>query len=174
MSYFIANSIKYNQELDRIEVKGGSNNVVPRYNDWTHYENKDGLLRDLISGSIELKSISKLAKLCLNSVSKIKILHQQQFGSRQNKYPYPNKSINPYSLFMISNYSYWNKEKTLINTRDLSYIGKKYHQEKLDEADAMEQVWDEANQFWNDILTIFFNDIQIPRQKAEVTQTQLF
>lgn len=176
MSYFIANSIKYNTKLDAIEVQGGDNNVVPRYNSWTHYEKKEYLLSDLISGSIDLRANCKLAKLCKNSVQKIKILHKQQFGERNENFPHPSKSINPYSLYMITNYSRWDKEKTLKNSRDLTHTSESYHQVKIDEANAMEQVWDEAIQFWNDILTIFLRDIGLENKKPQpkIEQFQLF
>ena len=163
MSYFIANLIQYNTEEDRIYVRGGTNNVVPRLNNFTHYPRKRYLLIDLISGSLDLRCSNKLAKKCKDSLRYIKLMHKNQFGTRQETFQNGEwQSINPYSLYMISRYSQWNKKETLKNTFDLTHISEDREEQKLEEARAIQEIWDEAIEFYIKVEKYFYDYIGIP------------
>jgi|688.fasta_scaffold19419_16 hypothetical protein len=158
MSYFIANSISYNKEENRIYVKGGSNNVVPRCNSWTHYEENKYLLKDLISGGLDLRSNCTFAQKCKDAVEIIKKRWHNQFGKRNEEFG-GSLSINPYSLFMISNYSQWHKEETIKNSYNLEGISEHWKEEKLREAKATETVFDEAVKFYQEQENYFLEKI---------------
>jgi hypothetical protein len=53
MSYFVANSLTINKEFTKFKVKGGSNNLVPRYNEWTGWIDIEHLLDEVCSGNIQ-------------------------------------------------------------------------------------------------------------------------
>lgn len=162
MSYFIANLLQFNEKENRFYVRGGSNNVVPRDNSFTHYENKEFLLLDLISGGLQLNCTNSLSKKAKEAVEKIKRNWQKQFGERNIEFG-GTLSINPYSLYYISKYSTWDKEETVKNSYDLSYTSEEYKSQKLKEARAIENVWDEAILFFNEQINLFFNEIKISK-----------
>lgn len=162
MSYFIANTIKLNSEDNKFHIKGGCNNIVPRYNEWTNYDKKEYLLLDLISGSLKLNSTNTLAKKCKEAITIIESNWQKQFGERNEVFG-ECISINPYSLFMLSRYKKENKEKDLISKFDLSRISEDYKAKCLKEAEAIRDVYDEGEKFFSEQTDIFFNHIGISK-----------
>jgi hypothetical protein len=162
MSYFIANTIKFNSEDNKIYIKGGCNNIVPRYNEWTHYDKKENLLIDLISGSLKLNSKNTLAKKCKEAITIIESNWHKQFSERNEIFG-EHLPINPYSLFMISQYKKEYKEKYLKSAFDLSRISENYKERHLREAESIKDVYDEGEKFFNEQIDIFFNHIGISK-----------
>jgi len=161
MSYFIANTLNYNVEEDKIYVRGGSNNVVPRSNNWDYYSDKKDLLVDLISGGLDLRCSNKLSLACLSAIEDIKKMHRDQFGQRQKELG-GTECINAYSLYMIKGYARWDKEETIKNTREnISMFIDSYQKERIKEAEIMETIWDEAVEFYKKVESYFFNKIGI-------------
>jgi hypothetical protein len=163
MSYFIANLIKYEEKEDKIYVRGGSNNVVPRSNCLDFYHDKRDLLKDLISGGLDLRSTNKLAEKCKQGKEIIKQRHKKVFGKRQELFQGGvNSSINPFSLYMISSYPSWDKEETLKNMYDTKHTSENFKQRKIEEAIATESIWEEAVSFYKEQEKEFFKFINIP------------
>lgn len=54
MSHFIANTIRFNKDFSQYQVKGGDNNVIPRYNEWTDWVPVDMLYYYVTSGMMKL------------------------------------------------------------------------------------------------------------------------
>lgn len=161
MSTFIANTLNYNVEEDRIYVRGGSSNIIPRPNNWDYYQDKKYLLVDLISGGLDLRCKNKLSLSCLSAIEDIKKMHRDQFGQRQKALG-GCESINAYSLYMIKSYANWNKEETIKNTREnISMFIDSYQKERIKEAEIMEEIWEEAVEFYKKAESYFFNKIGI-------------
>ena len=161
MSSFIATVLKFNKDENKFYLRGGSSNVVPRSNNWTHYESKEFLILDLISGCLDLRCSNKLSIACKEAIAKIEQNWESKFGKRNIEFG-GSLSINPYSLYYISNYSTWNKEETLKNKYDfLPYISAEYKLTYIEEVKAIEEVWDEAVIFFNSQIQFFFNHINI-------------
>lgn len=156
MGSFIANSIKIQDSV--IYVKGGSSNIVPRDNDWTHYEEQRYLLIDLISGCLELNSTSQLSKKCHEAVGIIKERWQIKFGQRNKDFG-GCLSINPYSLYSISRYTKAHKEEVLKNCFDNSHIEDSYKEVRIREAKATQEVYDEGEAFFSEQSTFFIDYI---------------
>ncbi len=56
MSYFCANQIKLNKPQKTFQVKGGDNNLVPRFNEWTNPIPISALLSEISGRSIQFKT----------------------------------------------------------------------------------------------------------------------
>lgn len=59
MSTFIANTISFSKDFKTFRVKGGDNNLVPRYNSWSSDIPIDRLYYNLNGGMIQLKGTSE-------------------------------------------------------------------------------------------------------------------
>jgi hypothetical protein len=59
MSYFCANQIKLNKPQKTFQVKGGDNNLVPRFNEWTNPIPISALLSEISGRSIQFKTRSE-------------------------------------------------------------------------------------------------------------------
>lgn len=179
MGSFIANTIQYRHEEDKIYIKGGSSNIVPRYNEWTFYHEKRHFLLDLISGCLKLYSKNKLATDSFAALKEIEDMHKKQFGNRQNNFQSSMPiSINPYSLYQISRYKKQDKEEILKNLFDTSHISKEYIASRIEEAEATKQIFDEASMFYEKAEKHFFSRIGIAIEeknvKESLTQLSLF
>jgi hypothetical protein len=162
MSHFIANLLQYNEKENRFYVRGGSNNVVPRSNNFTHYEDNVFLLIDLISGGLKLNCQNSLSKKVKEAVKEIETNWAKQFKERNEKFG-GCLSINPYSLYSITGYYRNDKEETLKYKFDVSRISEAYKKECLQEAEAIKEVWEEGKGFFKEQLNLFFNLINIPQ-----------
>jgi hypothetical protein len=162
MSHFIANLLQYNEKEQKFYVRGGSNNVVPRSNNFTHYEDKEFLLMDLISGCLKLNCQNSLSTKVKEAVKKITTNWESQFKERNENFG-GCLSINPYSLYSITGYYSNDKEETLKWKFDVSRISEAYKKECLQEAEAIKEVWDEGKEFFKEQVNLFFNLINIPQ-----------
>lgn len=82
MSYFIPNSIKYQDNT--IWLKGGDNNVFPRSNEWTNYPAGENhlLLWNLLDGGVQPNGTferSNLGQKVIKAAAKVKRLHKERF-----------------------------------------------------------------------------------------------
>lgn len=162
MSYFIITAIKYNPEDKKIHLSGYPNNVRPHIPKPATYKDNKDLLKDLISGSAQLKAKSQFAQKISGALSIIEQHHKQQFGERQNNHSETLRSINPFSLFQISNYDLSSKKENINKMKDISRLSKDYIDERLKDAKATEEVYDEACIFYNKMETMFFETIGVP------------
>lgn len=174
MSYFIAQNIRYDEKENRIYVYGGDNNVRPRSNSWTHYDDNRYLLMDLISGGLDLKNRNSLAKKALSAIEEIKRRHKKQFGERQmNLNDGYWSSVNVYSLFQISHYPEWDKNKSVENTiKEYTGSDEKMKIIVQNDAEALESVWDEAVAFYKEAERYFYEQINIPIHNKETEETK--
>jgi len=59
MSHFIAHTISFSKDFQTFRVKGGDNNVVPRFNEWSNEIPIDRLYYNLNGGMIKLNGTSE-------------------------------------------------------------------------------------------------------------------
>lgn len=162
MSYSIATALKIKNNEVLLSV--GCNNVKPFYSSPTKYEDNDFFMQDLLSGGLQIDRLNtKIAKKVKEAIEKVKKLHYAGYGLMQDKYMFGYHSINPYSLYMIAqvyNSDRWGKkEEFLNNAKDLKYVSKDYHTEKLVEWAIYSTKWDEYVEFYKLLLTIFKKEI---------------
>lgn len=70
MSRFIAHTISFSKDFKTFRLKGGDNNVVPRYNSWTNDIPFMHLYNDINGGMVELKGTSEKNALIRAIVAK--------------------------------------------------------------------------------------------------------
>lgn len=163
MSYTIATSIKIDP-LGKITGRGGCNNVRPFYSSDFEYEDKERFMHDILSGGLDIDGVrSKIAEKARNARQTVRGLHKARYGKDQDAYMYGTKSINPFSLYMIANVYFSDKQgqkdEFLTNTADLTHVGKQYQTERLVEHAIFKTKWDEYVEFYKFLLIVFFKEI---------------
>ena len=164
MSYSIATSFQV-KNGNKITGMCGSNNVRPFYTSEFCYEDHERFMYDLLSGGLTIDRVrSKIADRTREAMEKVKKMHRERYGEMQERYMYGTKSINPFSLYMIGNVYFSNKQKQkdefLTNTADLTHVSKKYHTENLVEHAIFKTKWEEYVEFYQMLLNTFFNHIK--------------
>ena len=161
MSTFIANEIKIDSIDGKIYLRGGDSNVVPRGNNWCSYADNKDFFRNLISGTVELKSSSVLADKVNKAMTSIRNSHQKQFGERIEKFG--DQFLSPYSLYYFKDYALGDNKKDYLLGRLKSlllYTDERQHS-MLREIQIVDKIFDEAVKFYKDAEEFFFKCIGV-------------
>lgn len=157
MSYTIATSIQLDKD-GNFKGTGGSNNVRPFYTCPFSWEDKERVMYDTLSGSVQIDRIkSKLADRIREALKKVKEKHAEKYGQLQDVYPFGSKSINPFSLYTIGGVYFQHKDgHSAPNRTDLSFYSEQYREQIKNEQDIIEHNWNEYAAFYKELLTDFF------------------
>lgn len=171
MSTFIATSIRYNKKLDRYDITGGENNVFPRPSYDSHWDDKDSVMRDILSGSVDISRCrSILADDIRKALVEVRKRHVEKYGDRQENWPHGWNSICPWSLFMIGNVHISDKrerkEEFLANTKNLVGYDTNCHERKLAEYAVFKENWDEFVEFYQGLLDYFHEYLKKENEKT--------
>lgn len=138
MSYFLANTITISKDFKTFNVKGGSNNVIPRGNEWIKEIPIDRLYSDISSGEIQFAGNKDIFILLNNLVKKFKISFGGNFGGQDDYF----------HLKVVT-------EKTL---DELKTIIQDYEKELLNQPDNR---YLQSQFIFNQILVNTYNDIKL-------------
>ena len=165
MSYTIATSIKIDKEVN-FTGRGGANNVIPFYTYPFNWDDKERVMYDILSGSVQIDGIkSKLADSIREAIKKVKAIHSEKYGKLQDVYPYGSKSINPFSLYTIGGIYFQSKDgHDKPSEIDYSIYSEQYRDQIKNERDIISHNWNEYATFYKELLNVFFNTVASPIQ----------
>lgn len=161
MSSTIVTSIKIDKE-GNFSGNGGANNVRPFYTYPFHWDDKERVMYDILSGCVQIERVkSKLADRIREAIKIVKDKHFEKYGQLQEVYPFSSKSINPFSLYQIGGVYFQNKDgHTAPREIDYSIYSEQYREQIKNEYDIYAHKWNEYVEFYKELLNIFFNHIK--------------
>ncbi len=161
MSHTIATSIKIDKN-GNFSGTGGANNVRPFYTYPFHWDDKEDVMYDILSGCVQIERVkSKTGDKIRGAIKIVKQKHIEKYGQLQESYPYSSKSINPYSIYQIGGTYFSNKRGHKAPAEiDFSNTSEKYWEEMKTEHRIYTEKWNEYAEFYKELLNIFFNHIK--------------